>query len=75
MSPEAKAAFCAFGAGASSCLGLNLARMEMRYATAIFFRECKGVRLAATTTPESMEPVNFFVITPRDKRCEVTLKK
>ncbi|GAB7356749.1 hypothetical protein MBLNU459_g7651t1 [Dothideomycetes sp. NU459] len=74
MSSAAKATFCAFGAGATSCLGINLAWMELRYATALFFRECRGMRLAASTTPESMELENYFVIVPKGHKCEVTLK-
>jgi cytochrome P450 len=55
QSPAAKLAFHPFGAGARSCIGIHLARMELRYATAFFFRECRDIRLAASTTPESME--------------------
>lgn len=73
MSPAAKTTFCAFGAGATSCLGINLAWMELRYASALFFRECRGMRLSASTTPESMELENYFVIVPKAHRCEVTL--
>jgi len=75
MPAAAKTAFCAFGAGAYTCLGIHLAYMEMRYAAALFFRECKGARLAPSTTEESMEMENYFVITPKSHRCEITLKK
>lgn len=61
MSAGAKSTFCAFGAGAYTCLGIHIAYMEMRYAAALFFRECKGARLADTTTDESMEMENYFV--------------
>ena len=74
LSPAAKTTFCAFGAGATSCLGINLAWMELRYATSLFFRECKGIQLALGTTPESMELENYFVIVPKAHKCEVTLK-
>ena len=73
ISPAAKSTFCAFGAGATSCLGINLAWMELRYATAFFFRDCKGIRLAPSCTPESMGLENYFVIVPKGHKCEVTL--
>ncbi|KAF4550555.1 Cytochrome P450-like protein 76 [Elsinoe fawcettii] len=73
LTPAAKSTFCAFGAGATSCLGINLAWMELRYGTALLFRQCKGLRLAGSTTPESMALENYFVITPKSKRCEVIL--
>jgi len=72
LSPSAKTAFHPFGAGARSCIGIHLARMELRYAVAFFFRDCKGIRLAKSTTPESMEFENFFLIAPKAHRCEIT---
>jgi len=47
--------------------------MELRYAVAIFFRELGGARLAETVTDESMAPLNFFLIAPRGKKCEIVL--
>lgn len=73
LTPAAKTTFCAFGAGATSCLGINLAWMELRYATTLFFRECRGMRLAASATPENMELENYFVIVPKGHKMEVTL--
>lgn len=75
QSEEYKATWCPFGAGAYSCLGQHLAYMVLRSATALFFRECRGARLAASTTPESMEFENYFVITPKGHRCEIVLDK
>jgi cytochrome P450 len=73
LTPDAKLAFHPFGVGARSCV--HLAKMELRYATAFFFRECKGIKLGARTTPETMEFENFFLVTPKSHRCEVTLRK
>ncbi|KAF2221632.1 cytochrome P450 monooxygenase-like protein [Elsinoe ampelina] len=73
IDPRARSTFCAFGAGATSCLGINLAWMELRYGTALLVRRCRGLRLAGSTTPESMALENYFVITPKSKRCEVVL--
>jgi len=75
FSSAARTTFCAFGAGATSCLGINLAWMELRYATAIFFRECVGMQLSLHTTPESMELENYFVIVPKAHKCEVTFRE
>ncbi|KAL5340232.1 cytochrome P450 [Aspergillus crustosus] len=64
-------AFAPFGAGARTCLGIHLAYMELRLAVAEFFRVCRGVRLAASVTRESMEMENYFLIAPRGHACEV----
>jgi hypothetical protein len=48
--------------------------MEIRYAAALLFRECKGLRLAESTTEESMEMLNHFLIAPKSHRCEVTME-
>ncbi|KAF1999491.1 cytochrome P450 [Amniculicola lignicola CBS 123094] len=71
LSPSAKTAFHPFGTGARSCVGLHLPRVELRYAVAFFFRELKGVKLTESTTPESMEFENFFLIAPKAHRFEI----
>ncbi|KAF2681823.1 cytochrome P450 [Lentithecium fluviatile CBS 122367] len=75
LSRDAKSAFHPFGVGARSCVGVHLARMEMRYAVAFFFRECSGMRLAQRTTPETMQFENFFLIAPKAHACHVTFAK
>ncbi|GME53408.1 Cytochrome p450 monooxygenase [Neofusicoccum parvum] len=65
--------FAPFGAGTRICLGLHLALMELRLATAVFFRELRGARLSEKTTAESMDVLNYFLIRPRDDRCLIKL--
>ena len=70
--PElAKSIFSPFGAGARSCLGIHLARMELRLGAAEFFLRCPNAKLAPGTTPESMEMENHFLIAPKSHRCEI----
>ncbi|KAL4865141.1 hypothetical protein BDV12DRAFT_211216 [Aspergillus spectabilis] len=75
MSEQAKLAFNPFGYGARQCLGIHLGRMEMRLATALFFRECVGARLGRSVTGESMRVVDSFIAgVPRDRKCKITLQ-
>ncbi|VUC23057.1 unnamed protein product [Clonostachys rosea] len=73
ISPAAKAAFTPFGAGSRVCIGQHLAYMELRFGAALFFRECRGAKLDASTTPESMEMRNLVLIEPKGKVCNIVL--
>lgn len=42
---------------------------------ALFFREMRGAKLAASATSESMAPLNFFLIAPKSHKCEIVLPK
>lgn len=56
------------------CLGQHLTWMELRLAAAYFLRDCKGAVLGSTAEKD-MELENYFVITPKGKRCEVMLER
>ena len=66
-----QAAFSPFGAGSRTCLGIHLAWMELRLATAEFFRRCRGVKLGPGVDWERMKPENYFLISPRGHYCEI----
>jgi cytochrome P450 len=74
LSDEAKAAFVPWGGASRYCLGIHLAWMEMRLATAIFFRECEDVRVAEQMTEKEMEFENYFLIKPQGHRCVLNLR-
>lgn len=65
------AVFSPFGTGSRVCIGLHLARMEMRLGVCEFFRKIPHARLALSTSDESMEMENFFLIAPRSHKCEI----
>ncbi|KAI1852146.1 hypothetical protein JX265_013117 [Neoarthrinium moseri] len=73
QTPAQKVAFHPFGAGARSCQGFHLARMELRYAAAYFFRECRDARLGDNMSDSMMEMESFFLIAPKAHRCDVTI--
>lgn len=70
---EQKQIFSPFGTGSRSCIGVALARMEMRLAVALLFQKCPGVRLADNMTDDMMDMVSFIVVKPAGHRCDVTL--
>ncbi|KAL6796946.1 sterigmatocystin biosynthesis P450 monooxygenase [Trichoderma sp. SZMC 28012] len=75
ITDAAKAVYSPFGLGARVCLGVHLARMEMRLATTEFFRACRGARLAHSVTDESMAMENHFLIAPKSHTCEIVLQE
>ena len=70
LPPDAgKTIFAPFGAGSRMCLGLHLAMMEIRIATALFFRQFKGVKLAPETAAQDLKFENFFLVKPQADKC------
>ncbi|CEL03105.1 hypothetical protein ASPCAL04262 [Aspergillus calidoustus] len=72
-SKEMKDAFMPFGAGSRNCVGIHLARMELRLATASFFR---AFPTATVSTKENMSDADMeqtlhFLLSPKGKRCLV----
>ncbi|KAF9880089.1 cytochrome P450 3A17 [Colletotrichum karsti] len=70
---QQRQAMIALGAGARVCLGQHLAMMELRLATAVFFRHCRGATLSDKMPADSMDMVDYVLLTPKRKRCDITL--
>ncbi|KAG5925741.1 hypothetical protein E4U42_004006 [Claviceps africana] len=71
--PEMKAAFMPFGGAARTCLGQNIARLELLHATSRFFRECPRAVMSDKTTEADMVMVDYFTGRPKGGRCEITM--
>lgn len=71
ISDAARASYSPWGAGSRICMGMHVAKMELRLAITTFFRECPNTRLAPSTTDKSMELKIFFLITPKGHKMEV----
>ncbi|KAI2616232.1 putative cytochrome P450 [Hypoxylon sp. NC1633] len=71
-----KTAFVAFGGGSRICMGLHLAKMEMRLATARFFRRFPNARVSEMDgfTDADMEAEMYFLMAPRGKRCLINAR-
>ncbi|KIW68485.1 hypothetical protein PV04_04427 [Phialophora macrospora] len=66
-----KDAFFPFGLGSRVCIGLHLATSELQLGTFLFLKNCPTATLAESTTNESMEIENYFLIAPKSHRCEL----
>ncbi|GAQ42808.1 cytochrome P450 [Aspergillus niger] len=68
---EMKDAFMPFGVGTRNCLGLHLARIELRLATAHFFRQFPRSEVSSREgmSDEDMEQVLHFLLSTKGHRC------
>ncbi|KAI2641268.1 cytochrome P450 [Xylaria nigripes] len=66
-----KDSFLAFGAGSRICIGLNLARIELRLSVARFFKAFPNAKVSKREgmRDEDMNPELFFLTSPQGKRC------
>lgn len=55
----------------AACIGLNLARMELRLCTALFFRAFPTAKLSTKfgMSDSEMEPQINFLVMPKGHRC------
>ena len=53
------------------CIGLHLAMMELRLATASFFRQFTNARVSSREgfTDDDMAPKAYLLVYPKGKRC------
>ncbi|KAJ4345353.1 uncharacterized protein N0V89_011483 [Didymosphaeria variabile] len=70
-SKEMKDAWMPFGGGARICIGLHLAQLELRIATAKFFRAFPNAKVSRLDgfNNDDMEQVIYFLMYPKGKRC------
>ncbi|GAP87001.1 putative cytochrome P450 [Rosellinia necatrix] len=70
-----KDAFMAFGGGSRICIGLHLAKIELRLGTARFFKAFPNAKVSTLEgmSEEEMAPAMFFSATPIGNRCLIEL--
>ncbi|PSR81488.1 cytochrome P450 [Coniella lustricola] len=70
-SKEMMSAYMPFAIGPRNCIGLNLAKMELRLCTALFFRAFPSARLSTKKgmSHEDMEKHVNFLVSPKGHRC------
>ncbi|KAI0508831.1 cytochrome P450 [Xylaria bambusicola] len=71
-----KDAFLPFGGGSRVCIGLHLAKIELRLGVARFFKKFPNAKMSSLEgmTDEDMVPKLFFLINPQGHRCLMELE-
>ncbi|KAJ2985423.1 hypothetical protein NUW58_g5537 [Xylaria curta] len=71
-----KDAFMPFGGGSRICLGLHLARIELRLGTARFFKKFPNAKISTREgmSDADMLPNLYFLANPRGHRCLIELQ-
>ncbi|KAK6355454.1 hypothetical protein TWF696_004551 [Orbilia brochopaga] len=72
---EMEASILSYGGASRSCLGQNLAMMELRLLAAAMLTVCPDAELAPSCTDESMEFENYFVVKPKSHKFEMQAAK
>ncbi|KAL0768505.1 hypothetical protein CaCOL14_009480 [Colletotrichum acutatum] len=73
VSLQQRQSYLPLGTGARVCIGQYLAMMELRLATAVFFKSCRGAKLDPNMPADSMEMKDYVLLSPKKKRCNITL--
>ncbi|RWA10739.1 hypothetical protein EKO27_g4358 [Xylaria grammica] len=71
-----KDAFMPFGGGSRICIGLHLAKVELRLGTARFFKAFPNAKMSSLEgmSDDDMFPKLFFLINPQGHRCLIDLQ-
>ncbi|KKK14137.1 hypothetical protein P175DRAFT_0512102 [Aspergillus ochraceoroseus IBT 24754] len=67
---DMKDSFLPWGAGSRICIGMHLARIELKKGAALFFRNFPTARLTTKEgfSDQDMDPVIFFLMSPKGHR-------
>ncbi|KAI2613414.1 cytochrome P450 [Hypoxylon sp. NC1633] len=68
---DMKDSYVPFGGGSRVCIGIHLARMELRLGAARFFKTFPNAKVSSKEgfCDEDMEPEMYFLLSPKSKRC------
>jgi cytochrome P450 len=69
-----KELFMPFGKGKRSCMGMNLAIMEMKLATASIFKRY-SVKVSEQMKEDDMDIIDRFAVNPKGGKCLLSFSK